>query len=297
MTPDHEPTPSWQLTPGPGLSGSVAIGICARYAERRFAQLKVSSSTPNRLQRARQALEALRGVPPEPADLVKFRDATRTIHDQYYIARALRGDPAKLHLGLKKQLARMLGGPDLAQDEDHNSSQARNVQFELLVGAWLTSGGARVRSAEPDLRVMIGDEDVGVAVKRVRSKKRLSKRLNEAVAQIEKSPGRGIIAICVDSWLDELPLEANSEELGAQFDRSFPEFDAHLDRLSDNERVYGLLAIGTRAGWDLTSVPPSLHFGTFTKFRTIARRDNDAEVFRRFWDSWQALHAKNMGHF
>lgn len=297
VTRDDEPTPSWRLAPGPGRSGSVAIVNCAKYAEQRFAQLKISSAAPNRLQRARQTVVALRGVAPASAELHRFRDATRTIYDQYYIARALRGDPANLELGLKKQLARMLGGPDLAEEENENSSQARNVQFELLVGAWLASGGASVRSGEPDLRVMIGEEEIGVAVKRLRSRRRLRTRLDGAVAQIEKSPSRGIVALCVDAWLDELPLAAGPAALGVEFDRSFPEFDAHLDRLSVNERVYGLLAIGTRAGWDLRTDPPGLHFGTFIKFRTIARRDTDARVFDRFWTEWKARHATNMEHF
>src|SRR5688572_26317387 len=55
---------------------------------------------------------------------------------------------------LRPRLKLMLGGPEMPSDENPTSNQARNIQFELSLGATLTRAGLTVDLEEPDLRVL-----------------------------------------------------------------------------------------------------------------------------------------------
>jgi hypothetical protein len=284
----------WVAAPSPGRAGTSSIIQSGKYALARFNELGIPFPTPNRLQRAVEAVEELQSATDTTLDLPRFRGATRTIYDSYYIARASASAAGRIDPESRNQLARMLSGPDLVMEEDENSSRARNVQFELLLGAWFTCGGAAVRIAEPDLRVIVGGEELGIAAKRIRSRRQIRKRIHKAVAQVLRGPGRGFPALCVDALLDDLDQLGDPDVLGRQFDECFPEFDDEIARLEGEPRIYGLLAMGTRAGWVPGSTPPQLDIGSFIKFRALIRNPGEQVRFNNFWEDFRTLQATRM---
>lgn len=287
----------WKTAPGPGRTDPTALVRCATYALNRFRELGIPFPTPNRLERAMAVVDDLRTPSIAEPDPARLRDAIRTIYDCYYIARACGGDAGRVEPELRDRLGQLMAGPDLVIEEDENSSRARNTQFELLLGAWFTCGGTPVRLAEPDVRVVIGAEELGVAAKRIRSRKQIRKRVRKAVDQILKSPGRGFPALCVDGLLDDLDQLGDPEELGCQFDRSFPEFEAEITRLETEPRIYGLLVMGTRAGWVAGTSPRRLDIGNFVKFRALVRTAAEQAVHDAFWAEFWKSHETRMQTF
>ncbi len=103
---------------------------------------------------------------------------------------------------LRPRLRRMLSGPEMPSEEDPGLNQARNIQFELWMAATLSRAGGAVVLAEPDLQCNIGDVTILIACKRLFSVSKLTRRINEATAQLRRSlSGRpegtfaGVIAI------------------------------------------------------------------------------------------------------
>lgn len=109
---------------------------------------------------------------------------------------------------LAHRLSAILSGPELPSEEDRTSNQARNIQFELWLGAALWRCGAQVELAEPDLRCKIGESTVLLACKRILSLRNLNKRINQATKQIRRSlkpltekPSSGFVAISFSNLL------------------------------------------------------------------------------------------------
>lgn len=116
--------------------------------------MSIPFAESSRLGRAIGYVRAAHDRGADQATASVLAEATRTIFETHWIARAL-GSGGRPGRGLANSLARMLGGPDLPDDEDENSSRPRNTQFELFVGAWLVAGGVLVRHGEPDLLAVI----------------------------------------------------------------------------------------------------------------------------------------------
>jgi hypothetical protein len=107
---------------------------------------------------------------------------------------------------LAPMLRRVLKGPVLAADETFNSNDARNIQFELLLGTVLTQSGMTVELAEPDLRCHVGNISFFVACKRIWAPNRLNERIDGAIRQLQREltshpEAGGIIAISVTRQL------------------------------------------------------------------------------------------------
>lgn len=109
---------------------------------------------------------------------------------------------------LAPRLSAILSGPELPSEEDLASNQARNIQFELWLGAALQRGGAQVELAEPDLHCKIGETTVLLACKRLLSPRNLNKRINQATKQIRRAlklltekPSSGFVAISFSNLL------------------------------------------------------------------------------------------------
>jgi hypothetical protein len=109
---------------------------------------------------------------------------------------------------LKPRLKVVLSGPEMPSDEDQASNQARNIQFELWLAATLSRAGASVALAEPDLRCKIGNISILAACKRLFSGKKLTKRINDATAQLQRGLSgldngtSGIIAVSLSRVLE-----------------------------------------------------------------------------------------------
>jgi len=108
---------------------------------------------------------------------------------------------------LKPLLTRVVRGPVLPSEEDSASNQARNIQFELALGAKLARTGAAVCFGEPDLRCQIDGRPFMIACKRILSPARLNDRIEEATKQVRRElrglPDEvgGIVAISLSSVL------------------------------------------------------------------------------------------------
>jgi hypothetical protein len=85
-----------------------------------------------------------------------------------------------------EKLKRVLGGPAVPTDETARSSDARNVLFELTLGAQIEASGQLVKHGEhPDVTVPLRRRDVLVQCKRVLSEKQLEKNMKDAVVQLK----------------------------------------------------------------------------------------------------------------
>lgn len=297
MTSQPDDPPRWIAGSAAPRGGSHGILRFADYAIKRLRQLGIPFPSPCRLERARSLVATLHDPGSAFPDSTMLAEATRTVFEAYYIARALGDGTTQPDRDLKNRLARMLSGPDIPEDEDENSSRPRNTQFELFVGAWLASGGIWVRHGEPDLLVRIIGEQLGVAAKRIRSRKQLVRRARQASDQIKKSGARGIIALNVDPLLDELPSGTGPSALGPQFDAAVPELEQAISEAACQDHVFGLLALGTQFRWDLSDAPPRLDLGTFVKFRAFIPTGAGQAAFEEFWKDFQRVHAERMGRF
>lgn len=114
------------------------------------------------------SIEAIRAGHPEERlyrrlapDLPIFTEALSEALEMGAMVHFLRQIPPDV---LKPMLRFVLSGP-VVPEETHNTNQARNIQFELALGAQLTEAGMSVLFAEPDLRCTIRDLRFFVACK------------------------------------------------------------------------------------------------------------------------------------
>ena len=125
---------------------------------------------------------------------------------------------------LRNKLEIALKGPDLAKDENARSSsnRARNIAFELYLGANLWRAGLRPRQGEhPDIMCNVDDRDIYIECKRPLSSEGLQQGINEAKRQFSRCrkgapPGtRGVIAVDITRMLYDptMLLRAPGENL------------------------------------------------------------------------------------
>ncbi len=100
------------------------------------------------------------------------------------------------------------------------SAKAKNFQFELLLGALFAVAGIPVRPDPPDLRFLFGEEEWGIAAKRVTSDEQLAKRTTRAVGQLKEQRIRGIVAVNVDAFVRGLDVSEGMDGRWDEFDRS-----------------------------------------------------------------------------
>src|SRR6185295_15815854 len=93
---------------------------------------------------------------------------------------------------------------------------------------------------------------VGVAAKRVTSRKQLLRRVRDAIAQIDASGTDGLIAINVDPLIDELHPSGSHQDITGAFEAAVPELAQALDLRARGQRVNGLLALGMHVAWEDT---------------------------------------------
>ena len=103
---------------------------------------------------------------------------------------------------VRPKLRDVLAGPVLPRDEDENTNHARNILFELNLGAKLFEGGAAPMLGErPDLSCMRQDKKLLLECKRVLTKRGAQKRLKKArrdltdLLKAERVGARGVIAL------------------------------------------------------------------------------------------------------
>jgi len=246
-----------------GSSGFVRLGDLT--AER-FADLGVTLKAGNRLDCARQVaidLDARRLVvaPDDPATAALTSEAIRTVWEFSLVARTA---PAH-HPPTVAKLEEMVTGTLLPGDD--KNQHGRDMQFELYVATLFAMGGVPIRGEEPDLRFLLDGAERGLAVKRLKSAKKLAARVSDGAKQLQANGVDGLVVVNVEPLLKGLPSEGTADDLGRRFDERVAPLHRLLPKLAGKARVIGVLGAGTVVDWVFSGPRPRLSFGWFLQLR------------------------------
>ncbi len=97
--------------------------------------------------------------------------------------------------GWTSTFSRICSGPLEVDDESARSSDARNAQFELVMGSILHFAGVDVVPGEPDLICRLAPVTFGVACKRVQGPPGVERAFKDALRQIRRSGLYGFAAV------------------------------------------------------------------------------------------------------
>ncbi len=100
---------------------------------------------------------------------------------------------------LRLELTTALHGAPLPSSDKR--TEARNLQFQLYLTAWLVQSGLDARLDEPDVRFSHEGVCYGIAAKRLSSPRQVEKRVREAVRQLERPGVKGFVALSVERLL------------------------------------------------------------------------------------------------
>jgi hypothetical protein len=286
----------WLARPQFGLGSSAWLAL-ADWTLQRYTKLGVRLEPGNRLERAREILRAsdARELVPTRDDtrtVALITEATRTAWDFYVIARAL---PKRRTPDLAGKLKMMFRGPDLPPDDAQTSDMPRDIQFEFSVAALFAMGGVEATSAPPDLQFNYHGRPWGLEAKRVRSRQQLAKRVSKAVEQLQEQQMPGIIAVNVDGYLDELPLDGSSEDVGRRFEERIQALQAMLPRLLEQPWLRGVLSLGTVFSWSFTGARPLFVSGSFTYFRGFVADEAEGAESVAFFDAMRRRIDERLG--
>lgn len=101
---------------------------------------------------------------------------------------------------LQVVLPTLLRGPAIPGDNQKNE-RPRNLQFEYFLAAQLVHSGFVVTLKEPDIVFVDDSESVPVAAKRPIMAGQVIPRLREAVRQLRRVNGEGLVALSLDQLL------------------------------------------------------------------------------------------------
>lgn len=82
-------------------------------------------------------------------------------------------------------------------------TEARNLQFQLYLTAWLARSGFDASLEEPDIIFSHEGARYGIAAKRLSSPRQVEKRVRNAVHQLENQPVQGFVALSLERLLGE----------------------------------------------------------------------------------------------
>jgi len=263
----------------------------ADWAIDRYQQLGICKSPGNRLQQARELLAQFAGTnaPLDSEDealLHRIVESTQTCFEHYLIARSTGTRFGKLSFEMVRKLEESLTGAEVA-DEEVNSP-GRDTQFELFVRAFLVMGGVPVWIAEPDLRFRYNGREVGLAAKRVKGPRKLRRRFNDAVDQIERTGHSGFVAVNADLLVRNLGSEGDAAELGARFQERLEALKRIDEEFGSHSLVVGRLVFGTDAIWHLEKGKPKLELRSFRQYYVYAKSDEEAKAADRFFPPLRA---------
>ncbi len=278
---------AWSEGPVIGPAGATGILEAADYAFAALARFGIRVKPGSRFALARAAVAGATGDKPLPPQET-LAEATRSIYELYWIMRSL-GGTAALSADMQRELTDVLSGSQLPQDESAATSRPRNLQFQFFVGAWLSAGGIRVFSSEPDLVIDYFGRPAGVAAKRIFSRAKFMDNVRNAVDQIEKSGLPGMVALNVDRLIDDLDL-APSSDITAHFDARVPELARAREYVIDNEAVVGLLTLGMHVAWEESQPRPRVIMSHLCSWPLIPRGSQTPKDINDFHTRFAAVH-------
>jgi hypothetical protein len=147
---------------------------------------------------ARQTIQSTIGRrsfdPANRAHADEIADASVTIFDLFTMAHCVvEGTVEEARIDKYRQA---LSGNPRGNGKKHCA--ARDTQFEMVLGSWITLAGRAVSLGEPDLLARFETGEYGIAAKRIESRKKIRENTKKAIKQIEKAGKPGIVALNLD---------------------------------------------------------------------------------------------------
>ncbi len=105
----------------------------------------------------------------------------------------------KFPIKLKNTWDILMGGKPTPESD--NNTHPRNIQFQLYFTSKLLENRFEVEIEEPDILFSHQQKKFGIAVKRLKSERKVKERVKEGVKQIEKSGQPGLVAISFDQLI------------------------------------------------------------------------------------------------
>lgn len=256
----------WRFQAKPYDSSQQRVIAWLRFASEVFRNVGVVPPATGRLENARRLVERHQGDrlrDASPRLRREIAEADRTAWDFYVIASAVNELAVMRSDAVVARIRDMMLGAPLPHAEKRTIG--RDAQFELYVGALLALSRFDISPGEPDFRLQLNGETIGIACKRLRSlnPNKLRQRFDDALYQISGARrdraseysklrevrGRGLIAVNLDAYLEHIEVPLGDDELVALFDeRSRPAFHC-AERYKDDYSVLGILIFGHVRGW------------------------------------------------
>jgi len=105
---------------------------------------------------------------------------------------------------LRQEHWRMMIGGNLKPENDSLSTPHRDYLLELYIASAVEAAGMPVALAEPDVITGIEDTNVGIAVKRIKSRKQILSNAKKASEQIRRSDAeKGIVFMDVSELMNQ----------------------------------------------------------------------------------------------
>jgi hypothetical protein len=195
-----------------------------------------------------------------------------------------------------EQFGLMMGG-DLVGEGRH--STPRDTQFELYVAATLRLAGATVRRGEPDLRLLYGPEETGIAVKRIRSLNpdQVQKNARDAAKQIAGEGLRGWIALNLDSRFARISGGQPEDTLLRDMEAVFDSVGRALRRPAGKPHVLGFMLFGYVIDWQPPTPgedAPRLHFSPPMRWYALTEDAGEVLLFDDFTREWSERMSKRL---
>lgn len=288
---ERSPDRRVQWSPGSEIPVSPSIAIArSEWAIDRYEKLGVRQPPDNRLEESRRFVAQFAGrkAPFDAADeelLHRIVECIQTCFEHYLIARSTGPISGNLPPEMVRKIEESLTGAEVADEEV--DSPGRDTQFELFMRALLVMGEVPVRIAEPDLKFLYNGQEVGLAAKRVKRPRKLRRRFNDGVEQIEKT-GPGFVTINADLLVRNLGAEENAAELGARFEGRLKALERIDKEFNSHRLVMGRLVFGTDAIWQLGKERPRLEVRAFHDYRAYSKSREEAETADRFFPTLMA---------
>ena len=211
--------------------------------------------------------------------LDRVTEAQWTVIEQYIVARSLGRPGRRLNPDQLRNLNEMLSGTD-TPEADRNPL-ARNIQFELYVGAFFTMGDVPVLIEEPDLSFDYCGARCGVAAKRVRSFQHAPRRADEGADQIAAARMRGVVAVNVDVLLKISPDVPDPEATLGERLEVVRQVEA---RMAEREEVVATMFVGRDCIWEFDGARPVAQMSHSVRFTVHPRAPTDEAIGREFFD-------------
>lgn len=129
-------------------------------------------------------------------DWLSFGEGNRDLIEVSFIVETLSKSSSEQ---LQLELAKVLGGARLPSSDKR--TEARNLQFQLYLTAWLVRSGFDASLEEPDIIFSHKGTRYGIAAKRLSSPRQVEKRVREAVHQLKNQHLQGFVALSLERLL------------------------------------------------------------------------------------------------